>query len=470
MAINKINSLALGNVGKVSSLAKTSMAKIKSLAKFSSAYSATFDGTNDYITAHDAGVSIDPGSGSISCWFRLDTTSSGREIFRLHVDNSNAIRCFYHAYQNKLITMYRQGGANASSSDTTAVENNGWHHLAYTWEIGRSESKMYLDGTNNANAAPETEIDNSETPFTVWIGTNADGGGGSTNYWDGNIDDFAIFDDVLTSAEVTAIYNGGGPKDESNHDHLVEYWRFENNTYNSSSNPHAITLVNGATFIGDVSTAFDTYSILLDGTDDYVTVDGAGSRVAGALGSVSIWIKLDTVTHSHWLYEIWADDNNVVRAYYHGGTNQMRCEHKGGGTEGNCATTTAVENNGWHHLVHTWDTGENQSVMYIDGSSVDTSTADEGFEGTITSINIGVRGHGWSSNTWKGDINDMAFFDDVLTSGEVSAIYNSGKPKDESSHSGLVGYWKMESNTDDSSSNSNTLTLVSGATYSTDVP
>jgi len=64
----------------------------------------------------------------------------------------------------------------------------------------------------------------------------------------------------------------------------------------------------------------------------------------------------------------------------------------------------------------------------------------------------------------------MAFFDDVLTSGEVSAIYNSGKPKDESSHSGLVGYWKMESNTDDSSSNSNTLTLVSGATYSTDVP
>ena len=43
MAINKINSLALGSVGKVSSLAKTSMAKIKSFAKFSSSYSALLD-------------------------------------------------------------------------------------------------------------------------------------------------------------------------------------------------------------------------------------------------------------------------------------------------------------------------------------------------------------------------------------------------------------------------------------------
>ena len=71
-------------------------------------------------------------------------------------------------------------------------------------------------------------------------------------------------------------------------------------------------------------------------------------------------------------------------------------------------------------------------------------------------------------------MNDIALFDDVLTSGEVSAIYNSGAPKDESSHSGLIGYWKMEENTGtsvaDSSSNSNVITLVNGAAWSTDVP
>jgi hypothetical protein len=250
MAISKINSLALGSVAKVNSLLKASMAKINSLVNvlFSNDYSAQFDGTNDYITANGAGASIDTEAGSISCWFKLDTTSSGREIFRLHVDSNNAIRCFYHAYHNRLSTVYRQGGVNAISYDTTAVENNGWHHLAYTWEIGRAESKMYLDGTNNASAAPETAIEIEEEPMTVWIGTNADGGGGSTNYWKGNIDEFAIFDGVLTSGEVSAIYNSGTPTDISSHDHLIGYWRFENNTDDSSSNSNAITLVNGATY------------------------------------------------------------------------------------------------------------------------------------------------------------------------------------------------------------------------------
>jgi hypothetical protein len=214
----------------------------------------------------------------------------------------------------------------------------------------------------------------------------------------------------------------------------------------------------------------DSYSILLDGTNDYFTVDGAGSVISGDLGSISIWIKLDTTASVPWLYEIWADDNNVIRAYYHGGINTFTCQHKGGGNESDCATTYVVENNGWHHLAYTWDTTANESKMYIDGSVIDTSTAHSDYTGTLTSINVGVRGHGWSSVQWTGDVNDMALFDDVLTAGEVGTIYNSGDPTDLSSHGGLVGYWKMENNTDDSSSNSNSLTLVNGATYSSDVP
>ena len=33
-------------------------------------------------------------------------------------------------------------------------------------------------------------------------------------------------------------------------------------------------------------------------------------------------------------------------------------------------------------------------------------------------------------------MNDIALFTDKLTASEVSAIYNSGSPKDESGHSG----------------------------------
>ena len=472
--INKINSLALGSVKKVVSLAKTSIAKIKSLANFSSAYSVVLDGTNDYITAHGVAGLISPVRGSVSCWFKLNTISASDELWTLYVDASNAIRVFYHASNNSLRGVYRVGGANYPAYDATVVENNGWHHVVYTWDTSATESKLYIDGTNNDDGAPEDAIaiDELEDPFTVYIGAKA----GSLT-WNGNIDDFAIFDGVLTSAEVTAIYNGGGPKDESRHDHLIGYWRFENNTNNSSSNPHAITLVNGASYdSGDVSVAFDTYSILFDGTDDHLTADGAATLV-GTTGSVSMWAKLEVYPHTETMFAAKIDSSNYLWLFYHGGTNQTRFEIKGeGGGEGaveeTLIATTAVENNGWHHFAFTWDTGEGQSALYIDGSSVDTGTA-PALTGEQSGIDFGKRrGHAWEQ--FVGNMNDIALFDDVLTSGEVSAIYNSGAPKDESSHSGLIGYWKMEENTGtsvaDSSSNSNVITLVNGAAWSTDVP
>ena len=74
-------------------------------------------------------------------------------------------------------------------------------------------------------------------------------------------------------------------------------------------------------------------------------------------------------------------------------------------------------------------------------------------------------------------MNDIAIFNKAITSSEVSAIYNSGAPKDESSHSGLVAYYTMEAYSDsdttlaDDSGNSNTITITNSTNIdSTDTP
>ena len=212
----------------------------------------------------------------------------------------------------------------------------------------------------------------------------------------------------------------------------------------------------------------DDYSILLDGTDDHMTADDAIAEITGDLGSISMWFRFDTSTHTASIVNIPIDSNNYIWIYYHGGTNQTRMEHAGGGSEETLVTTTAVEDGNWHHLVCTWNTGSNASAMYIDGSSVDTGTAAD-FTGTLDAVDFGKkRGSSWLQ--WPGNFNDIAFFDDVLTSGEVSDIYNSGDPTDLSSHGGLVAYWKLEQNTDDSSSNSNSIVLANGADYEAETP
>ena len=228
------------------------------------------------------------------------------------------------------------------------------------------------------------------------------------------------------------------------------------------------TLSGGIVPAAAVEAYADSYSMNFDGTNDYITADGAASEISGDLGSVSLWAKLGTYSYTETIFSSRIDSDNYLWCFYHGGTNQTRFEMKGNSTEETLMTTTTVENNGWHHFAFTWDSSANTSAFYVDGSSVDTGTA-PAFEGTIDEIEFGKRRYtAWGE--FEGNMNDIAIFSDVLTSGEVTSIYNSGDPKDESSHSGLVAYWKMEQNTDDSSSNSNSLTLVNGATYEADVP
>ena len=66
-------------------------------------------------------------------------------------------------------------------------------------------------------------------------------------------------------------------------------------------------------------------------------------------------------------------------------------------------------------------------------------------------------------------LDEISFYTAAKSASDIADIYNSGVPKDESGRTGLVGYWRLEDNGTDSSSNSNDF-AVTGATFSTSVP
>jgi hypothetical protein len=86
-------------------------------------------------------------------------------------------------------------------------------------------------------------------------------------------------------------------------------------------------------------------------------------------------------------------------------------------------------------------------------------------------LRIGARFNG--NNDMDALFDEVAVYSTDLSASEISAIYNSGAPNDLSSLStstNLVGWWRFEDNTDDSSSNSNSGALTNGATYNSSVP
>jgi len=235
----------------------------------------------------------------------------------------------------------------------------------------------------------------------------------------------------------------------------------------------SINKINSAT--ASFTAAFtDSISFDFDGTNDYLTGSHAALGELETTGSVSVWVKIDSMSANGFIWQISAEsgEDDQVFILWHNTAAVIRANVKLDGVSNKVDSGSGLENDGeWHHVVVTWLSGSRTAAlnivrMYIDGSETDTDAIDDEWGDASPPANFTVgRNNPTTNHYFNGHINDLAVFDDVLTAGEVSAIYNSGSPKDESSHSGLQSYYTMEaySNGDstvaDDSSNSNSLTI-----------
>ena len=258
------------------------------------------------------------------------------------------------------------------------------------------------------------------------------------------------------------------------------------NTANASSDrpdgsaPHS--MAEFSAYYHDLSSFSDDIRFDFDGTNDYLT----RSPISGleTTGSVSAWVKLDSMSANGFIFQIREEEgtNNQIILLWNNGSGVIRGNVKFAGTTNVVDSGSGLENDGnWHHVVLTWASGSKTSAnnitrIYIDGSQTDSDAIGNTWNGTAGELVIG-RNSIQSNGYFNGHMNDYAIFDDVLTSSEVSAIYNSGAPKDESSHSGLVAYYTMEAYSDsdttlaDDSGNSNTMTITNSTNIdSTDTP
>ena len=255
---------------------------------------------------------------------------------------------------------------------------------------------------------------------------------------------------------------------------------------NSASTPNATAphaMSEWYSYDHDAAASFaDSISFDFDGTNDYLTRNPIDQLET--TGSVSVWVKLDSMSANGFIFQIREEEgtNNQIILLWNNASGVIRGNVKFAGTTNVVDSGSGLENDGnWHHVAFTWMSGSKTSAnnitrIYIDGSQTDSDAIGNTWNGTAGELVIGRNGI-QSNSYFNGHMNDYAIFSDALTSSEVSAIYNSGAPKDESSHSGLVAYYTMEAYSDsdttlaDDSGNSNTITITNSTNIdSTDTP
>ena len=191
---------------------------VRIINSFNNIYSTIFDGVDDYVALGVSGMSAMKNTGTISAWFKLETTAAGGDLFRAYEDLDNNIRIFYHAGDNELRFNYRAGGTSNIVTITDSIEDGFWHHVAGTWDKD-GNANIYLDGALKDTIAISGTFTGS---FTIAaIGNNTQG----ANYWPGNIDELSLFNKELDSTEVSTLYNDGLPFNPKPLANMIGYWK-----------------------------------------------------------------------------------------------------------------------------------------------------------------------------------------------------------------------------------------------------
>jgi hypothetical protein len=174
---------------------------------------AEFNGSNATITVpHDS--SLNPASFTLSLWANADSTSG----FASPVTSRDDVPTNVHGY-----LIYNDNGGNWNfwtgsgagpgawnAMSGGAVQTGSWTHLAISYDAGSRTKRLYVNGAlAGSNSGANLYSPNGPQTENLHIGSGADNG--SLFYFDGLIDDVALWDEALTLSEIQDVMSNGVP-------------------------------------------------------------------------------------------------------------------------------------------------------------------------------------------------------------------------------------------------------------------
>ena len=176
-------------------------------------------------------------------------------------------------------------------------------------------------------------------------------------------------------------------------------------------------------------------SLRFNGTDNKVTIAyNAKLKPDNSIKklSVSMWIKTDQ--NSDYLMVTEEDAHSPTAGWFYGAigvgtTNKANVYWNTAGSPGWKASTTSVQDDNWHHIVHVYNgDATNEISIYIDGVLETESGAQSGnFVLGNVPVLLGYRRHS-GANYYKYYMDEIAYWTDIaLTADQVTDLYNKGK-------------------------------------------
>ena len=169
--------------------------------------SILFDGTDDNVDCGVISAFQSTANFSVSFWLKVPNLAASNFIFSTFTSGSNTI--YSYLTTSGEIVFNINNTYQRLSGLTNPLAAGQWYNITLVYDGGIPSMEIYIDGVIGTGAPVTPPIQTGTNTANLKIGLVPFG-----NYFEGNIDEFAIYDYPLTAAEALAI-GGTVPTDLS---------------------------------------------------------------------------------------------------------------------------------------------------------------------------------------------------------------------------------------------------------------
>ena len=405
-----------------------------------------FDGTNDDVTiANDADFTMPAGDWTICVWCQdLGGNADKRHIIGTYSSNPRWIirDTDDGAAGWAFMTKSDSAGWNRTYSTVDIQDTDDeWHYLVVTGSSGGGSGsiKLYTDGVDTSLSSSYALESITRTTTTIYMGNAADSG----HDLEGNIASVAIYNRVLTAAEVKQNYEATKPRFTPR----IAKSNLELNF--DAGDPQSY---NGGTIWKDTASGIsaelqniDTGGfrsqnggvIEFDGTDEFAIVaqSGGWSMQGWAALTMETWIN---VAGNRWHRILYENQNDASTYAYRVATDLYNANSAFWLLAGSSVAVqeSIVSLDTWFQYVCRWD-GTTMNV-YKNGVKVGSGTSNSGTIESSSGSKGGVAiAGGWNSVNGLDDVNETFYgkmgllrvYQGALSDAEIMDNYNKTKAR-----------------------------------------
>jgi nitrous oxidase accessory protein NosD len=374
-----------------------------------------FDGVDDYVHIPNSPSLVIADEITLEAWIYVPTGATGDRTI------VNKYAAYWLKIENDILrfSLIIMGDWRSCFIPWTIVDD--WAHVVGTYD--GSIMKLYVNGVK---VDEKSQTGTIATPAgDARIGC-IDNYGVDARFFEGKIDEVAIYDRPLTLEEIEQHYNEGAGKAITPDASTVGLWHFDEGTgttvVDSSTNNNDGTLVpSGPTWTpGKVGSALS-----FDGVDDYVDMVSTPNLNIDSDMTIEAWISLGELGR-------WQAIANKINSLWRGYTLDIDYDNKlhfwiGSPTGHNVGATGAqiMTTDRWYYVVGVFDDVNNKIKVYVDGD-LDGTKDYTGYP-LITSVPFRIGCGSWGiAEQFNGLIDEVAIYNRVLTPEEIQQHYQNG--------------------------------------------